>query len=97
MEGVGSIWNKNSWHWEEKNYTSRAKEFLTENLQNIEHEVFTPRSTTIKIKNVKEIKGSAVITVRKKKQMFIYEFEIELEWEAHERDGDEEASGTIKI
>ena len=27
-QGVGSIWNKNSWHWEEKNYSEIAKEFL---------------------------------------------------------------------
>ena len=23
-EGVGSIWNTNSWHWEQKNYTKLA-------------------------------------------------------------------------
>ena len=27
--GVGSIWNKGNWHWEEKNYTEFAKEWLT--------------------------------------------------------------------
>ena len=26
--GVGSIWNKGNWHWEEKNYTEFAKEYL---------------------------------------------------------------------
>jgi activator of HSP90 ATPase len=97
MEGVGSIWNKNSWHWEEKNYTEKAKLFLTENLSKLEHEAFTPRASNIKITKVKDIKGSAVITIRKKKQMFLYDFEIELEWEATEREGDEEAKGTIKI
>ena len=30
--GVGSIWNKNSWHWEERNYTELAKKWLGENL-----------------------------------------------------------------
>lgn len=28
--GVGSIWNKNSWHWEEKNYTDWGKKRLAE-------------------------------------------------------------------
>ena len=97
MEGVGSIWNKNSWHWEEKNYTKRATEYLTENLELIEHEAFTPRASLIKIKKVKDIKGSAVITIRKKKQLYLYDFEIELEWEASEKEGDEEATGTVKI
>ena len=24
----GSIWNPNSWHWENKNYTKEAKEYV---------------------------------------------------------------------
>lgn len=36
--GVGSIWNKNSWHWEERNYTELAKKWLQENLTKIEVE-----------------------------------------------------------
>ena len=24
----GSIWNPNSWHWENKNYTKQAKEYI---------------------------------------------------------------------
>jgi activator of HSP90 ATPase len=36
--GVGSIWNKNSWHWEERNYTELAKKWLQENLTKIEFE-----------------------------------------------------------
>lgn len=69
MEGVGSIWNKNSWHWEEKNYTEKSKNFLTENLLTISVDAFTPRASEIKISKVEEIKGSAVITIRKKKQL----------------------------
>lgn len=34
--GVGSIWNKNSWHWEERNYSELAKKYLSENLTKIE-------------------------------------------------------------
>ena len=30
-------------------------------------------------------------------QRYIYDFEIECEWEAHEREGDEEAKGTLKV
>ena len=67
MEGVGSIWNKNSWNWEEKNYTEKAKQFLTDNLLNIKVEGFTPRASEIINSKVSEIKGSAVITIRKKK------------------------------
>ena len=69
MEGVGSIWNKNSWHWEEKNYTEKAKQFLSDNRLNIKVEGFIPRASEIIISKVSEIKGSAVITIRKKKQL----------------------------
>ena len=34
-QGCGSIWNKNSWHWEERNYTEVAKKWLSENLTKI--------------------------------------------------------------
>jgi len=27
-QGVGSIWNKGNWHWEERNYTEFAKDTL---------------------------------------------------------------------
>ena len=36
--GAGSLWNKNSWHWEEKNYTKWAKETMKEMLEKIEFE-----------------------------------------------------------
>ena len=97
MEGVGSIWNKNSWHWEEKNYSPKAKEYITQHLQAIAYEVFTPRASELTITKITEIKGSANISIRKKKQVLIYEFEVECEWEAHEREGDEEAKGKLKI
>jgi activator of HSP90 ATPase len=62
--GVGSIWNKNSWHWEERNYTELAKKWLQENLIKIEveskeHQVLT------RLYEVKSIDGAASITIRK--------------------------------
>ena len=30
--GAGSLWNKNSWHWEEKKYTPWAHAWLQERL-----------------------------------------------------------------
>jgi hypothetical protein len=28
-QGVGSIWNKGNWHWEERNYKDFAIDWLT--------------------------------------------------------------------
>jgi activator of HSP90 ATPase len=62
--GVGSIWNKNSWHWEEKNYTEQAKKYLERELIKISVTSDDPPAT-INLYEVKSITGSASITIRK--------------------------------
>ena len=61
-QGVGSIWNKNSWHWEERNYTELAKKWLGEHLDKI---ALTSDEIFIKLYEVKSIEGQASITIRK--------------------------------
>jgi activator of HSP90 ATPase len=62
--GVGSIWNKNSWHWEERNYTELAKKWLQENLVRIEVEN-KEHQVRVRLYEVKSIDGNASITIRK--------------------------------
>ena len=62
--GVGSIWNKNSWHWEERNYTEMAKKWLQENLVRIEVEN-KEHQVRVRLYEVKSIDGNASITIRK--------------------------------
>jgi activator of HSP90 ATPase len=62
--GVGSIWNKNSWHWEERNYTELAKKWLQENLVRIEVEN-KEQQVRVRLYEVKSIDGNASITIRK--------------------------------
>ena len=31
-KAVGSIWNPNSWHWENKNYTKEATEYINKKI-----------------------------------------------------------------
>jgi activator of HSP90 ATPase len=62
--GVGSIWNKNSWHWEERNYTELAKKWLQENLVRIEVEN-KEQQVRVCLYEVKSIDGNASITIRK--------------------------------
>ena len=64
--GAGSIWNKNSWHWEERNYTELAKKILNEHLVKIVFETEAPPAT-ISLYEVKKLDGSASITIRKQK------------------------------
>lgn len=77
--GVGSIWNKGSWHWEERNYTEFAKDFLTKNWCTIS---INANDAHIEIYEVKELKGAANVTIRKQKQIFMFEFEGEIYWKA---------------
>lgn len=87
-QGCGSIWNKNSWHWEERNYTEVAKKWLTENLIKIsvdssEHQVF------VRLYEVKLIEGNASITIRKQKQIFLFEFKLEIYFDSADKTGGE--------
>ena len=62
--GVGSIWNKGNWHWEEKNYTEFAKEYLKGVLCVIK---VNAADAEIEVYEVKELTGSASVTIRKQK------------------------------
>ena len=52
--GVGSIWNKNSWHWysnpltsrEEKNYTEWSKKRVLGSLEQIKFPLLLPPATS---------------------------------------------------
>lgn len=85
-QGYGSIWNKNSWHWEERNYTELAKKILSDNFIKIGFETENPR-VKITLYEIKEINGTASITIRKQKQIFLYEFKIEIYFEAEDLEG----------
>jgi len=65
-QGVGSIWNKNSWHWEERNYSEVAKKWLQENLIKIEVDS-AEHQVVVRLYEVKLIEGNASITIRKQK------------------------------
>ena len=94
---MGSIWNKGNWHWEEKNYTDYAKEFLTAKWCAIRHTVV---DAAIEVYEVKEITGSASVSIRKGKQSPMFEFEGELYWRAQctkENDPHSTCQGKIKM
>ena len=92
---MGSIWNKGNWHWEEKNYTEFAKQYLTEKWCAIK---LNAADAAIEVYEVKEITGSASVTIRKQKQTPMFEFEGEVYWRAKStKDGDDRSSCQGKI
>ena len=78
-QGFGSVWNKGSWHWENRNYTDFAKAFLSTKWVDIS---LKANDAQIEVYEIKELKGSASVTIRKGKQIFLWEFEGELYWRA---------------
>ena len=95
--GAGSVWNQNSWHWEEKNYTVQAKAFLTEHLAKIEFDAPEPASS-VKLYETKSVEGSCSITIRKGKQIVLFDFSMDAYFKATSKTDEEEtAMGTIQI
>lgn len=93
-QGVGSIWNNNNWFYEEKNYTKFAKEYLTEALCKIE---FKKGDLCVSYYEIKELKGEASITIRKQKQIFLFDFEAEIYFEAYKiSDPNVKCKGKVK-
>lgn len=79
MAGVGSVWNANNWHWEEKNYKQWGNNRLTElllglGLQEIGYSITFPEIT--------KLTGEASVNIRKGKTILLFEYEIEGTWKA---------------
>ncbi|CAG9323842.1 unnamed protein product [Blepharisma stoltei] len=90
--GAGSVWNANSWHWEEKNYKIWAQNRFKELLLGLS---FTHNSWRIYLDSITEIKNSASVMIRKGKTILLFEFEVDASWKANK--DDKEESGTLKI
>ncbi|CAD8157485.1 unnamed protein product [Paramecium pentaurelia] len=91
-QGAGSIWNPNSWHWEEKNYTTIAKQLIEQKINSVKVQSGDVTLTNIEIKS---ISGDAQVNIRKGKQVLVYDFDIEVEWRGQNEN--DEAEGTYKI
>ncbi|KRW99213.1 Activator of Hsp90 ATPase, N-terminal [Pseudocohnilembus persalinus] len=93
QQGAGSLWNPGNWHWESKNYTEIAKKLLEEKIKTIKLE---QDGIVIENTEVKSIKGEAEINIRKSKQIFCYDFEVQIEWTAKSQDDVAEGTYTMK-
>jgi len=80
----GSLWNINSWHWEEKDWGKWAKERLPELFK--EAEIPVPNGY-LKIIGA-TIEGEAYVNVRKGKKIVGFELKANLEWEGEIKDGE---------
>jgi activator of HSP90 ATPase len=88
VAAAGSVWNKNSWHWEEKDYNKVAQSHLKEVLKST---VLTHTSgQTVELTDI-EPGGFASISVRKGKKVVVFEFAISMKASCDSK------TGSIKI
>lgn len=94
-QGFGSIWNNNSWFYEEKNFTKFAKEWMNQNVPKI---CVTKGGIAVKLYEIKELEGQASVTIRKQKQIFLYDFELEIYFTGEKVDDpSQQCKGRIKV
>ena len=72
---AGSVWNKNSWHWEEKDYNKAAQAQLREMLSAAPLQ--TKSGEKIDLFDI-EPTGFASVSVRKGKRVLVFEFAISM-------------------
>lgn len=85
---AGSVWNKNSWHWEEKDYNNAAKSQLKDMLAGAPLQ--SKAGERIYLYDI-DPTGFASISVRKGRKVLVFEFAISMK----ARCGD--TTGSIKI
>jgi activator of HSP90 ATPase len=85
---TGSLWNKNSWHWEEKDYNKVAHSLIQQQLASIC--LTSPSGDELRFDSI-EPKGFCSISVRKAKKVIIFEFAISMTFKMGSNEG------TVKI
>eukprot|EP01029_Cantina_marsupialis_P028396 TRINITY_DN776105_c0_g1_i1.p1 TRINITY_DN776105_c0_g1~~TRINITY_DN776105_c0_g1_i1.p1 ORF type:complete len:370 (-),score=145.56 TRINITY_DN776105_c0_g1_i1:212-1321(-) len=91
-EGTGSVWNPNSYHWEEKNVDKWAKDHLTEMLTEVELDIPAGRFV---IADLSSVKGEASMNIRRGKKIVYFDYEVKAQWRGDMFDGDGNIASSI--
>ena len=84
QEAHGSSWNANSYHYEEKDYSSWGKKRLNELLDKVETKPGLPithsgQDFALELKTeLKKLEGDAWVNIRKGKKMTCFNYEVDL-------------------
>ncbi|KJP89730.1 hypothetical protein AK88_00690 [Plasmodium fragile] len=91
---AGSVWNRNSWHWEEKNYNKWGESYIKNKLSDLKIE---KEDFSVYIDRV-DISGNASVSIRKGKQINSFEYVIKFDWVfCKTGQNDEYPGGTAEI
>ncbi len=83
MEGQGSVWNTNSYHWEEKSVNKWAEERLKQVLSGFTYKM---NDATMSITEIKTFKGESSVSIRKGKKIVAYDYSLVLAWQVEMAD-----------
>ena len=75
IEGQGSDWNTNSYHWEEKSVAKWSEETLKKILSLF---YFKQENAMMTIKEVKNLVGESSVSIRKSKKIVTYDYKVVL-------------------
>jgi activator of HSP90 ATPase len=78
VEGQGSVWNNNSYHWEQKSVDAWSTDTLKKTMSLF---YFKMDKATLRITEVKDLTGEASVSIRKGKKIVTYEYKCKLVWE----------------
>ncbi|KAF8385552.1 ahsa-1 [Pristionchus pacificus] len=86
--------NVNNWHWSEKNATPWSKDRLKELLEGLK---FEDGSTSVELTSIKRMEGEATANNRKAKLIFLFEWELEVNFVGRIAGSEEEVEGHVEI
>jgi activator of HSP90 ATPase len=75
--GTGSVWNTNSYHWEEKSVNKWAEEKLRAVLSGFKYKW---QDAEMSISEIKDFKGESSVSIRKGKKLVAYDYRFTLAW-----------------
>lgn len=85
IAGTGSVWNTNSYHWEEKPIGKWADDQLKMTVSQFTYQFNDAIMTIIEIK---EFKGEASMSVRKGKKIVQFDYNVLMKWKVSYKDKD---------
>lgn len=77
IQGTGSVWNTNSYHWEEKSVATWADDTLKATISAFTHKM---NDATLSIAEITTLTGEASVSIRKGKKIVSFDYNIVLKW-----------------
>ena len=77
IAGTGSVWNTNSYHWEEKSVAAWSNDTLRSILSGFSHSM---NDAKVSVTEIAKLEGESSVSIRKGKKIITYEYNIQLKW-----------------